>query len=87
MTKENSYFDIDRSHLAIYRGTTSIIPAFSNGLIPIYYEIKNELSIDILYDLKQFRHKVSDYHSFNKIIINYHKLNHINFLNRKKIEK
>ena len=45
--------DLKRAHFAIYRGSTSIIKAIQYGLIPLYYEKVNEISIDPLIDIQK----------------------------------
>ena len=45
--------DLSRAHFAIYRGSTTIIKAIQYGLIPLYYERPNEISIDPLYDIQK----------------------------------
>ena len=45
--------DLKRAHFAIYRGSTTIIKAIQYGLIPLYYERPNEISIDPLYDIQK----------------------------------
>ena len=45
--------DLTRAHFAIYRGSTTIIKAIQYGLIPLYYERPNEISIDPLYDIQK----------------------------------
>ena len=44
--------DLERSHFAIYRGSTTIIKAIQYGLVPLYYEREDELSIDPLYGIQ-----------------------------------
>lgn len=48
-------YDFLRSDYAIYRGSTTIIKAIEYGLIPIYYELENEISIDPLIEYKEFK--------------------------------
>jgi hypothetical protein len=43
----------------LYRGTTLVIKAVLNKLQPIYFQIKSELSIDILYEIDDFKIKVN----------------------------
>ncbi len=45
--------DLKRAHFAIYRGSTSIIKAIQYGLIPLYLEKPNEISIDPLFDIQK----------------------------------
>ena len=44
--------DLKRAHYAIYRGSTTIIKAIQYGLVPLYYEKPNEISIDPLYEIQ-----------------------------------
>lgn len=45
--------DLSRAHFAIYRGSTTIIKAIQYGLIPLYYERPDEISIDPLFDIQK----------------------------------
>jgi len=47
--------DIALCHWALYRGTTAIIQAVGGGLRPIYLQVPGEMSIDPLYELKDWR--------------------------------
>jgi len=49
----NSSFeeDIMHSHFSIYRGSTAIITALSSGIRPIYLSLKDEMTIDPLFEL------------------------------------
>ena len=51
--------DFKRCHYAIYRGSTTIIKAIQNGLIPIYYKKKGEMNIDPLDSLFRFKKIIS----------------------------
>ena len=46
-------YDLKRAHYAIYRGSSSIIKAIQYGLVPLYYEKPNEISIDPLYEIQK----------------------------------
>lgn len=46
-------YDLKRSNFAIYRGSTTIIKAIQNGLIPLYYKKQNEISIDPLFEVQK----------------------------------
>ena len=47
--------DLKRAHFAIYRGSTTIIKAIQYGLIPLYLDKSNEISIDPLFDIQKER--------------------------------
>ena len=53
LSKETLEYDLLRSSYILYRGSTTVIPAISSGLIPIYYKREHELSIDPIYALKK----------------------------------
>ncbi len=43
--------DLDESNYVIYRGTTTVIKAIEHGLYPIYFSLRNEMSINPLHDI------------------------------------
>jgi hypothetical protein len=43
--------DIKSAQLVLYRGTSAVFKAISYGLIPIYFQFNDEISIDPLWDL------------------------------------
>jgi len=45
--------DLRRSDYAIYRGSTTIIKAIQNGLVPLYYQKQNEITIDPLFEINE----------------------------------
>ena len=49
--------DLKLPDIAVYRGTNAIIRAVMGNLIPIYLQIKGEISIDIMYGLELNRIK------------------------------
>jgi len=51
--------DISESHAVLYRGSTAVIRAATEGLLPIYVSQPDELSIDLLFDLGDERLDVS----------------------------
>jgi len=55
LSEDMLYNDISRCEWALYRGTTAIIPAVINGLRPIYLQLPNEMTIDPLYEINDFR--------------------------------
>jgi hypothetical protein len=70
LSKNSLAEDIKRSHLAFYRGSSSIIEASSHNVRPIFIPKKNELSTDVLYKIEKFKPKISkpnDFINFFKI--------------------
>ena len=67
LSDETLKYDLLRSSFILYRGSTTVIPAISLGLIPIYYKRKNELSIDPIYDLKEGKLTISTEPDFEQI--------------------
>ena len=63
--------DIAKSKYALYRGSTSIFFALSSGLMPIYYEISNEINIDPLCYLKNKSHTVGSIESMERLLNRY----------------
>lgn len=43
--------DLFESNYVIYRGTTAVVKAIEHGLYPIYFSLKNEMSINPLHDI------------------------------------
>ena len=44
--------DIERTSLALYRGSTAILQAIGSGLLPIYLKLEEEMSINPLYEIE-----------------------------------
>ncbi len=61
--------DINESHWALYRGTTSIIQAIKADLIPIYYHVSSVL-IDPIYEINSERLYVKCVNDFHKLVQN-----------------
>ena len=61
--------DIARSRYALYRGTTAIVQAAVAGLRPIYLMLPGELTIDPLYELKDWRVKIATVPDFQHVIL------------------
>ena len=81
----NLSFDEDllRSHCAVYRGSTTIIKAIEFGLIPLYYKISDEISIDPLFEIKYPKISVStpeDIQILDKISDKQHIINQRKFI-------
>lgn len=66
--------DILNSSFILYRGSTTVLPAISSGLIPIYFKRKNEMSIDPIYDLKKGKITVLKEPNFELIRKEFHNL-------------
>jgi len=60
--------DAKKSKWALYRGSTSIIEICKEEVMPIYLEIKNELSIDPLFNVNKFKTNVITVDDFVNII-------------------
>ncbi len=53
--------DIQRCSIALYRGTTAIVKAVAEGLIPVYLKVtKDEMSIDPLFEINSGKLKIED---------------------------
>ena len=75
-TKKFDY-DIKRSTYVLYRGSSSVITALLNKLIPIYYDNKNlnSFEIDPLYSLRKSRLIVKTEKDYFDLIEKYPKIN------------
>jgi len=60
--------DIKRSRYALYRGSTSIVRAISSNIYPVYLERPDEMSIDPLYQLGEWRKIIKSAEELNSII-------------------
>ena len=60
--------DLKRADFAIYRGSTSIINAIENGIIPIYYHKKGENIIDPLFLLNKYKKSIKDPTDIHEVI-------------------
>lgn len=60
--------DIGRSKWALYRGSTAIISATANGVIPIYLKLKDELTIDPLYEMKDSHPSIKHVDNFSSLM-------------------
>lgn len=75
--------DLKRSDFAIYGGSTTIISAIENGLIPIYYNKKGGQNIDPLFLLSKYKKSIKELTDIYDIInINEHdNIKNLNILN------
>ncbi len=64
ISSQNFETDIARSKWALYRGSTAIITAAANGVIPIYLAQAGELSINPLYEMHESHLSISYSHQF-----------------------
>ncbi len=64
ISSQNFDADIARSRWALYRGSTAIITATANGVIPIYFAQADELPIDPLYEMEDSHLSISYTHQF-----------------------
>lgn len=88
ISKKNFNYDIARSNIVLYRGSTSVINAIDNGVIPIYYKKKNDIfNIDPSYDLRIKKILVTTPDDFKQILRKYKYYYKYYFNNRFKINK
>jgi hypothetical protein len=66
---------VDQSRWVLYRGTTAVVKAVLDGVRPIYLESKNELPIDSLSGMGNWRRKVATIDDFRKVIDEEEQLN------------
>ena len=59
LSKESLQDDLNRSFFAIYRGSTTIVKAIQNGLVPLYYNKENEITIDPLFEIQEEKTNLS----------------------------
>lgn len=52
--KGENLSDVPYTHV-LYRGTTMVIQAVLNGLQPVYLELESEMTIDLLYEMSEFK--------------------------------
>ena len=75
-------YDINRSNFALYRGTTSVVTALNNNLIPLYYSYPKELfKIYPIYDYEIDKFVVKNVNDFLRVI----KVNNLSY--RKNLKK
>jgi len=68
ISSQNFVDDIARSKWALYRGSTAIITATANGVIPIYLAQTRELSIDPLYEISESHPYIETPHQFLDVL-------------------
>ncbi len=60
--------DISASQVVLYRGTTAVVKAAMAGLLPIYVNQPNELSIDPLFSIENKRFTATTFDDFTSIV-------------------
>ena len=86
LSKNSFANDIKKSHLAFYRGSSSIIEASSQNLVPIYISKRNELSVDVLYKLEKFKPQIKSINDFLNFYNIFRKNNNcLDYYNKTKI--
>lgn len=75
--------DLKRSDFTVYRGSTTIIKAIENGLIPIYYNKKGGQNIDPLFLLNKHKKSIKEAKDIHEVVnvnefINVKNLNKLN---------
>ena len=68
LSQETLDIDIARCRWALYRGTSAIIKAVGAGVRPLYLSIPEELSIDPLYEMKNWHTLITDIDDFRDVI-------------------
>jgi len=69
ISKNSFHKDLKKSQILLYRGSTGVVTAVLNGLIPIYYKQPNEdINIDPIFKLKEFRKTISNKNDFNNVL-------------------
>lgn len=63
--------DLNRSNIALYRGSSAIIKAVKKNLLPVYVPIKDELSIDPLFDIRKFKPIINSPNDFISLYDNF----------------
>ena len=68
-------YDLSLSNFALYRGSTSIITALSQNLVPIYYKhYGDSFNIDPIYDYKEDKFIVKDVDDFLNVLNKFNNL-------------
>jgi hypothetical protein len=71
LSKNTLIEDIKNSNWALYRGSTAIIQAAVNGVIPVYLSIKDEISVNTLYNIRALHACVQNVSEFQELIGGY----------------
>lgn len=53
ISKDDIFNDFKKNDIILYRGTAGVIDAINNGLIPIYLSIKNEITVDPIFEINK----------------------------------
>ena len=62
--------DIGRCRWALYRGTTAVVQAVMGGLTPIYLQVRDEMTIDPLYEMEKGKFVVQTPAEFVAVVRN-----------------
>ena len=68
LSEQSFEADLERAHFALYRGSTTIIKAVQYGLIPVYFERKNEISIDPLFEMQAKKVNIDESGALEKLL-------------------
>ena len=68
MSKGTLEAAVGQSRWVLYRGTTAVVKAILGGVRPIYLESENELSIDSVSGLGNWRRRVTTIDDFRRVI-------------------
>ena len=60
--------DIGRCRWALYRGTTAVVQAVMGGLTPIYLQVRDEMTIDPLYEIEKGKFVVQTPAEFVEVV-------------------
>jgi hypothetical protein len=73
LSKQSLENDISTSEFVLYRGSTAVVKAVLSGLIPIYLQQSNELTIDPLYEMEHGKFIVFNLFDLNLVFEKGHK--------------
>lgn len=78
LSNETLEHDIAKSSYALYRGSSAIFQAISFGLRPVYLEIPDEMTIDPIYKMDEWKIKVSEVSDFTEVLKVDHNVDQVN---------
>ncbi len=65
--------DLNKSNIVLYRGSSTVIKAVKENLLPVYVPIKDELSIDPLFDIRKHKPEINSPDDFILLYDNFNK--------------
>jgi hypothetical protein len=69
-SSDNINEEFSKCSWVLYRGTTMIVQACQNNLIPIYYQYNSdEISLDLLEDVSEYKSKICNVDDFFKSVV------------------